>query len=139
MVDPAPKSPLHLSSIFGGRPLPRSSRVDGDDAGADPQDLSAQTMVPLAVVGSVGEDPIPGDQLRRLPQSGVETGSIIAGTVADMAPDPQVRTRVTQDGQLRPEGAAEALGAWPLVDVVEAGVTYLKTRRINCTGRLIVD
>ena len=139
VVDPAPKTPLHLASVFGRGPLPRSSRVDRDDAGADPQDLPAQTVIPLTVVGGIREDPIPVDQLRRLPQRRVEARRIVAGAIADMAPDPQIRARVAQDGQLRPEGASEALRVRPFVEVMKAGVTDLEARGVDRTSGLVVD
>lgn len=70
MVDLSPEPPFHLAAVLGRGPLPRSSRVDGDDAGANPQDFPAETVVPLAVIGGVGEDPIPIDQLCGLSQGG---------------------------------------------------------------------
>lgn len=70
MVDLSPEPPFHLAAVLGRGPLPRSSRVDGDDAGTNSQDFPAETMVPLTVVGSVGEDPIPMDQVRGLSQCG---------------------------------------------------------------------
>ena len=96
-------------------------------------------VVPLAVVGSVGKDPIPLDQLRRLSQSRVEAGCIVAGTIADMAPDPQIRARVAQDGQLRPEGTTEALRVRPLVEVMKAGVTDLEAGGVDRTGGFVAD
>ena len=139
VVDPAQKPPLHLASVFGGRPLPRSSRVDRDDAGADPQDLPAQTVIPLTVVGGIREDPIPVDQLRRLPQGGVEAWGIIAGAVADVTSDPEIGARMAQNGQLRPEGATKALRVRPFVEVMKAGMTDLKAGGVDRAGGLAVN
>lgn len=110
MVDLSPEPPFHLAAVLGRGPLTRSSGVDGDDAGTNSQDFPAETMVPLPVVGGVGEDPIPLDQVRGLSQGRRKARRIVAGTIADMAPDPEVRACVAKNRQLRPERAAEALG-----------------------------
>lgn len=96
-------------------------------------------MKRLAVECRVREDPIQLNPASRSAKSGGEAGSIVAGSVADMAPDPQIRVRVAHHRQLRPERTSKPLGIGPLVEVVEARVPNLEAGRVNGSRGTIVD
>lgn len=139
VVDPSAESSPHLTAVLRGRPFPKSPSVDGDDAGTDSQLFSAKAVNRLAVECRIRKDSIPLNPSSRSAKGGGEARSIVAGAVADMAAEPQVRTGVAHHRQLRPERTAKALGIGPLVEVVEACVSDLEPSRVNGSGRAVID
>lgn len=126
VIGPFPEAALHLATVLGRGPLAGPPGIDGDHARSNAQHLSTEAMVPLAVVSGIGENTIPVHQGGRLSKGGGKAGRVIARPLANMTADPQIRAGVAQDCQLGPVGAAKALGAGSLVEVVETDVADFK-------------
>ena len=139
IVDTLGKALLHLPSVLGrGTFVARTPLIQGDHRGADAESLSAEAMIVLAVVGGVGQKPIPAHVAGGLEHGFGELRGVVRGTSAGNGARNQVGPGVTNDGQLGPAKAAEMPVALAL-HVVGAGVPGLKTRGVNGALGTLVD
>ena len=138
-VDPAGKSPLHLSSIFGARPGRRvSARIERDHRRTNPELLAAELMVRLRVVGHVGEHTVPVDHPRGLVHRLGEEGIVVAGTATDHRGGPQMAGGMADHGQLGPELLQTGL-LTASEGVIVADVSDFEARGIDGAFRALVD
>jgi len=139
IVDTPGKVLFHLPSVFGrGAFVAGASFVQGDHRGADAESFSAEAMIVLAVVGGVGQKPIPAHVAGSLDHGFGELWGVVGRTSAGDDTRNQVGSGVTNDGQLGPAKAPEVPVALAL-HVVEARVPGLKTCGVNGALGMLVD
>lgn len=139
IVDMPGKAAFHLPPVWGpGSFFARASWVQGDHRGGDAESLSAEAMIVLAVVGGVGQKPIPAHVAGGLDHGFGELGGVVGGTSAGNDTGNQVGSGVTDDGQLGPAQATEALVALAL-HVIGTGVPGLKTCGVDGALGTLVD
>jgi len=125
------KASLHLSPVFcGGPPAASASGVQRDYRGTDTKLLTAEAVIMLTIVGSVGKEPIkwkvPCRQDHRFP----ELGRVVGGPPSRNDRGNQMSLAVTDDGHLRPATATELLVALA-VNVIGTGVPVLQSGGVN--------
>jgi len=136
-IDALGEASFHLCAVLGrGEPAP--SGVQGNDTGADAELLAAKFMVVFPVVGSVCQNAIDIQHLRRLPYSLGELGRIVAWPPAHHGASNQVRSGMTHERQLRPNLAQKAPVALP-VNVVGADVARFQTSGVHGHLRALID
>lgn len=129
-VNPFEEAPLHLASVFGGRPLPRVAFASGNDGGADPQDIATKDVIVFGVVRRVAKHSIEIDKRGGILHRGDELWRVLGRSHADVGARPKVGLPVADDGQLGPVKAGMSL--LPLSpDVVPADVAALQPRSIG--------
>jgi len=125
------KAPLHLSPVFCGGPRGASaSGVQRDYRGTDTKLLTAEAVIMLTIVGSVGKEPIKWKVPCRLDHRVRELGRVVGGTPSRDDRGNQMSLGVTDDGHLWPAATTELLVALA-VNVVGTGVPVLQSGGVN--------
>jgi len=130
LVDVLGESALQLAAVPRFRPFPGAALVDGDHQGTDSHSPT-ELVVIFAVIGHVGENPVPVDSQGTVQEGGSEFGSIIAGSLADRGSHPEVTGGVAQDGELGEGGRQERLRIGPFVPIVNADMAGLVPRGVD--------
>lgn len=130
-VDAGEESAAQLATILGLRPAPFPTLIHGDHGLSNAQNFAAEGVVPLAVVGTVGEHPIQGQYLGRGEDGGQELGSVVRRAAADLARRPQVRGGVADDSELGVAPSAEIYSAWFSTEVMKAGPPSFQPGRVD--------
>ena len=130
-IETLEETSFHLTTVAGTRPGAVTPVIEGNNTQADAEFVSTKPVSGLAVVGGIGQDSIEVHVLRRSAQSGGELRAVISGAPAHGRSDPEIRTRVTHDGQLGRKTAPEVAGGSPPHQIVGAGMTLFESRRID--------
>ena len=138
-INPLVKSTFHLTTVFACGPFPTSTPfVQRDDRRANPQLLSAKSMVMLSVVGRIGQKPIQRQVLRGQSHSFGKIWRIIAGPTADHRRDKQMTGSMANNCELRPTPTSEAFISYTL-NVISADSSTLQTGGVNSSLRTLIN
>lgn len=134
------ESASHLSPVSRLRPAASGvASIQRDHGPANAQHLPGQPMVMFTVKSGIGQQPRDGQVTARLSNAWRELGRISAGAVAERRTRPQVRRRVTDDGQLRPATPDERLVLFAADDEVRRDVVIVQPGRVDAGFGLRVD
>ena len=138
-VDAGEETAAQLTAVLGLWPAPLPALVHRNHRLPDAQNFAAEGVMPLAVVGAVGEHPIQSQHLGRGEDGGQELGSVIGRAATDLARRPEVRGGVADDGELGIAPGAEVHSAWFSAQVVKAGPPGFQPGRVDCAFGVEVD
>ena len=121
-VDVVRESALELTAVPPLGPFARPPHVDRSHQGADPEELPAELVMKLTVVGGVRQNLIERHSHGAFHHGRGEVGRIVAGTPAHLRRQPQIAPRMAEHGQLGKSAGPEMPGVATLAAIVEAYV-----------------
>lgn len=128
-VDAAMEAPFHLPAVFGDGPLSGVAFARRDNRRADPKGLAAKDMVVFRVVGSVGQDAVEADELRRIPHGGRELRRVLGRTSADKGSGQKMSLAVADQRQLGKVAPGVSFALAP--DVIAADMSALQAGGVD--------
>lgn len=130
---------FHLPAVGRrGRSVRMGARIERNHRGAYAECFAAQTMIVLAVVSGVSEDPSEGDVLGGLRDGGRELRRIVTRTPGDPGAREQVGRRMAHRGEFGPSTPSKGPVALA-VHIVGAGMAGLQARGVHGALRPLVD
>lgn len=138
-IDTMRESAFECTTIASLGPCTAPAVVDGGDQRSDPQELSAEDMVMLAVICGVGQDLIQGDPGCRLHHRGSEIRGVVGRALAYLGREPKVAVGVAKHRQLGKRRDPELPGIGALAAVVEADVPGFVSGGVDCAFGLVPD
>ena len=138
-VDAAGEATLQCATVAAFRPGAVSAIVDRCHQGSNAQELPAEGVMVIAVVGGVRQDLVQGDPGRRLHHGGREVRRVIGRTAANLCSEPEVAGRMAEHRELGEGVDPELTSVGTLAAVVEAHVPGLVPGGVDGPFGLVLD